>query len=340
MTGMPARKPPSAATPQWLQVPRLKLPLGDAQAALASLITTGRRLGTEAPEATDAEVFTRRVHEWRRNTSQWLDENIGGQVADEYRNVIESAMSHTWSSYYWNHYYADRREDIESETRTLESIAQRLPSWVQSSDETAPASSSVKAKQRPARITRRPKKEAGQQPDRNDVMVIYGHDQEANTALFEWLRAIGLRPKEWSQLIQLSGSASPYTGQVLEHAFRNVQAVVALFTPDEHVRAADTRSAAGGAWRLQARPNVLIEAGMALVTHPDRTVLICLGPQEIPSDLAGRHYVRLNGTAKALSDIATCLETAGCVIDRSGGDWLDPTIFPDRDGVPTSPQQI
>jgi predicted nucleotide-binding protein len=170
--------------------------------------------------------------------------------------------------------------------------------------------------------------------NRNAVMVIYGHDQEANEALFAWLRTIGLQPKEWSQLIQLSGSASPYIGQVLEHAFQNVQAVVALFTPDEHVRGTDNT------WRLQARPNVLIEAGMALITHPDRTVLITLGSQELPSDLAGRHYVRLDGTSRSLNEIANRLQGAGCEIDRTGSHWLDPASFPNRDSVPTRPPEI
>jgi len=36
-------------------------------------------------------------------------------------------------------------------------------------------------------------------------MVIYGHDTQANTALFDWLRAIGLEPREWSQLIHATG---------------------------------------------------------------------------------------------------------------------------------------
>jgi hypothetical protein len=72
--------------------------------------------------------------------------------------------------------------------------------------------------------------------DRKAVMVIYGHDVEAKDALFGWLRAIGLQPKEWSQLVSTSGSASPYIGQVLDHAFQRVQAVIALFTPDERGR--------------------------------------------------------------------------------------------------------
>jgi len=65
--------------------------------------------------------------------------------------------------------------------------------------------------------------------NRKAVMVIYGHDTQANTALFDWLRAIGLRPQEWDQLIHASRSASPYIGQVLDQALRHVQAVIAFF---------------------------------------------------------------------------------------------------------------
>lgn len=175
--------------------------------------------------------------------------------------------------------------------------------------------------------------------NRKAVMVIYGHDHEANSALFSWLRAIGLQPREWSQLIQLSGSASPFIGHVLQQASQHVQAVVALFTPDERVRGRTSLPAASHEWRLQARPNVLIEAGMALVIHPDRTVLITLGPQELPSDLAGRHYIRLNRTSAPLYEIASRLHDAGCDTDLTGTDWLDPTRFPDRDKIPASPPQ-
>jgi predicted nucleotide-binding protein len=172
--------------------------------------------------------------------------------------------------------------------------------------------------------------------DRKAVMVIYGHDTQANDALFGWLRAIGLRPREWSQLIQASGSASPYIGDVLDKALQQVQAVVAFFTPDEYVTAAHSHG--DSAWRLQARPNVLIEAGMALIAHPTRTVIVVLGNQELPSDLAGRHYVRLSPTAvEPLHDLAERLRTAGCDTDTTGTAWLDPTRFPDRNTTKPPP---
>lgn len=171
--------------------------------------------------------------------------------------------------------------------------------------------------------------------DRKAVMVIYGHDHEANLALFDWLRSIGLKPQEWSQLIHASGSASPYIGDVLSQAFKEAQVVIAFFTPDERVQARSTSPASTPTWRLQARPNVLIEAGMALVTHPRRTVLVVLGNQELPSDLAGRHYIRLSpASTQALHALASRLHDAGCDIDQTGEHWLNPTRFPERDNLP------
>jgi predicted nucleotide-binding protein len=119
--------------------------------------------------------------------------------------------------------------------------------------------------------------------DRKAIMVIYGHDTEANDALFDWLRAIGLQAREWGQLVQASGSGSPYIGEVLDRAFQDAQAVVALFTPDEYVTARTPPAGDGTAGRYQARPNVLIEAGMALANNPTRTVLAVLGTQELPA---------------------------------------------------------
>jgi predicted nucleotide-binding protein len=166
--------------------------------------------------------------------------------------------------------------------------------------------------------------------DRREVMVVHGQDGEAARALFDWLRSIGLRPSEWSALVKASSSASPFIGEVLETAFSQAQAVVVLFSPDEQVRLRPELRR--DAWRLQARPNVLFEAGMAFASHPRRTVLAVLGDQDIPSDLAGRHYVRIDGPA-ALRDLAQRLETAGCAVDLAGSDWLDATRFPDRNGI-------
>jgi predicted nucleotide-binding protein len=173
--------------------------------------------------------------------------------------------------------------------------------------------------------------------NRKGVLVIYGHDSKANDALYDWLRAIGLQPLEWSQLVSGSGGASPYIGQVLDKALEQAQAVIVFFTPDEWVVAASALQDEE-AWRPQARPNVLIEAGIALATHPDRTILVVLGSQELASDLAGRHYIRLDpDDAIPLYDLAERLRVAGCDTDLTGTDWLVPTRFPDRNASKPPP---
>jgi predicted nucleotide-binding protein len=324
----------------------------DAQDYLNSRITAGRELADTDAAALEQELAAipyarqmygprtrprgydevralgRKVSQWRDHNRTWLSRYLGGEASEEYQTT----------STHWNFGGADDpkvdlrwlRQNIETEISKLESIRERLPMWVQPGATALTSSMSMT--------------DAGGADDtmvatnRKLVMVIYGHDAEANNALFDWLRAIGLQPQEWSQIIGATGNASPYIGHALEQAFRNAQAVVAFFTPDERVVDRSASSKDSAAWRLQARPNVLIEAGTALTTHPDRTVLVILGDQDLPSDLAGRHYVRLSGTSVTpLYDLATRLEKAGCDTDISGSAWLDPKRFPDRDGIDPMP---
>lgn len=161
------------------------------------------------------------------------------------------------------------------------------------------------------------------------VMIVHGQDEPARKAMFGWLRSIDLKPREWTQLVADTKSGAPYIGDVLDMAFQKAGAVVVLFTPDEHVLLREGLRSGKKQWRMQARPNVMFEAGAALARHPDRTVLVVWGDQELPSDLAGRHYVRL-GSVKSLRDLASRLRNAGCPVNESGDDWLDPDQFPSR----------
>jgi len=52
-------------------------------------------------------------------------------------------------------------------------------------------------------------------------------------SMFNFLRAIELRPLEWSEAVQATGEATPYVGHVLDKAFAIAQAVVVLMTPDD-----------------------------------------------------------------------------------------------------------
>jgi hypothetical protein len=164
------------------------------------------------------------------------------------------------------------------------------------------------------------------------VMVVYGRDRSASSAMFDFLRALKLDPQEWIGLVRATENAAPYTGEVLDHALEIVQAVVVLFTPDDEARLrADLLLADDGPaerdLRGQPRPNVLYEAGLAMGRHPTRTVLVELGTLRGVSDLFGRHMIRLGSGADPLHDLAERLRTAGCSVDTSGQHWRDPGRF-------------
>jgi len=144
--------------------------------------------------------------------------------------------------------------------------------------------------------------------------------------MFDFLRAIGLKPLEWSQAIAATGEATPYVGQVLDNAFSSAQAVVVLLTPDdeawlrkefqtEHDEQFEKQPTG------QARPNVLFEAGMAMGRDAKRTVLVQIGNLRPFSDVGGRHVLRLDNSSERRQDLADRLKTAGCLVDLTGRDW-------------------
>jgi predicted nucleotide-binding protein len=65
------------------------------------------------------------------------------------------------------------------------------------------------------------------------VFVVHGRNEAARSAIFTFLRAIGLDPIEWSKAVTMTGEGSPYPGQVLDAAFAAAQAIVVLLTPDD-----------------------------------------------------------------------------------------------------------
>ena len=58
------------------------------------------------------------------------------------------------------------------------------------------------------------------------VFVVHGRNEKLRLAMFDFLRAIGLKPLEWDQAVSLTGDGSPYIGEVLDTAFVNTQAVI------------------------------------------------------------------------------------------------------------------
>ncbi|MFI6763296.1 TIR domain-containing protein [Micromonospora sp. NPDC050417] len=173
-------------------------------------------------------------------------------------------------------------------------------------------------------------------PDDRVVGVVYGRNVKANKALFAFLRSLDLKPLEWDHLVSKTGSSTPYVGHVVEQIFRQVRAVIVLFTPDDlaYLRL-ECRASEEPVHETeltgQPRPNVLFEAGMAFGLHPSRTILVQVGRVRPISDLEGRNLVRFDGTASPLRRLAQRLKDAGCCVDETGGDWLDASNFPGLD---------
>lgn len=160
----------------------------------------------------------------------------------------------------------------------------------------------------------------------NSVFVVHGRNDKLRRALFDFLRALGLKPLEWEKVVLMTKRTNPYIGEILDATMAKVQAVVVLFSPDDQARLRPellTRSdgAAEKQLRGQPRPNVLFEAGLALGRHPNKTILVEVGKLRKFSDIAGRHVVRLSNDYARRNDLANRLENLGCKVDRQGTDW-------------------
>jgi predicted nucleotide-binding protein len=159
------------------------------------------------------------------------------------------------------------------------------------------------------------------------VFVVHGRNVKLQKAMFAFLRALGLQPLEWNQVLKLTGEPTPYIGTVLDTAFREAVAIVVLLTPDDEARLKTSfrgRKEPKHETSLtgQARPNVLFEAGMAFGRSAGNSVLVQVGEVRPFSDVAGRHVVHMSNAPTSRQELATKLANAGCNVDTSGADWL------------------
>lgn len=197
-----------------------------------------------------------------------------------------------------------------------------------------PPSEPIAAAVRAGRPVAKGKKPASARKTKNEVFVVHGRDDEARKDMFAFLRALGIRPIEWSEALKASGKPSPYIGEVLDAAFKRARAIVVLMTPDDMaVLRQDLQKPSDPPFEKnqtgQARPNVLFEAGMAFGTHPDRVVLVELGSLRKFSDVAGRHVVNMTNSTEKRMELALKLENAGCDVNRDGTDWISVGDFED-----------
>ena len=167
--------------------------------------------------------------------------------------------------------------------------------------------------------------------DVRDVFVVHGRNSRARNAMFDFLRALGLNPLEWSELVTATGQGSPYIGDILDAAFSRAHAVVVLMTPDDEVRLREQfrsdNEPEEAELKGQARPNVLFEAGMAFGRYAHRTILVEIGQLRPFSDVVGRHTIRFDNSSERRNELAQRLKNAGCPVNTERIDWLSAGNF-------------
>jgi hypothetical protein len=146
-----------------------------------------------------------------------------------------------------------------------------------------------------------------------------------------FLRSLGLDPRNFNELGDEIGG-SPFIGDIVKYGMEQAQSYVVLFTPDEqatlHPNLCKNNDLDKEIERWQARPNVLLEAGMALAIDSDRTFLVVLGNAALPSDLDGRRFFHLNNTTDARKNLVNALRKNKCPIKESG-DWHNTSLAGD-----------
>lgn len=159
------------------------------------------------------------------------------------------------------------------------------------------------------------------------ALVFVIHGRQSLPPFHDFLRAVGLRPLEWSQARRLTGKPNPYTWEIVDTALKNAGAIVALLTGDDEARLRQelwtaNENALEKELLSQPRQNVLFEAGVAYGRSPQRTILLRVGSHRPMTDLAGHHIINLNNAPESRQLVADALRAAGCPVDLSGSDWF------------------
>jgi predicted nucleotide-binding protein len=166
----------------------------------------------------------------------------------------------------------------------------------------------------------------------DSIFVVCGRHKGLVAGLFAFLRALGLKPWEWEELVTLSAAergtgGNPSILDVVEFGFSVSHGAIVLFSPDDEARLkTEHRDASDPAWEgrltAQPRPNVLLEAGYALAFRPSRTLIVSSAHLRPVSDLGGRHLIYLDNSMKCRKGIAERLRAMSFSVRTAGDGWL------------------
>jgi predicted nucleotide-binding protein len=165
----------------------------------------------------------------------------------------------------------------------------------------------------------------------NSMFVVHGRDAKLNRDMYAFLASIGIVPMEWNHAIKAArGGANPIVGDVIREAMESVQGVMVLLSPDEEAKLKNKLATDGDKKKnlhvkgFQPRPNVILEAGLALGAHSDKTILVQVGDIREISDIAGKHMVYLSNSFASRKHLADRLESKlKFKVDLTGTTWQD-----------------
>jgi len=179
--------------------------------------------------------------------------------------------------------------------------------------------------------------------DPRNVMVVHGRDEALRASMFDFLRSLDLKPIEWEQAVEATGSGSPHTFDVVTKAFEMAMAVVILMTGDDLAKLRPDLVSNGNLDENellpQPRANVLLETGMALALQRDRTVPVEIGNIRPISNISGINLIKLDNSPEKRNALATRLGNAGCPVKKDGKDWLQAGDFETSLAAPVGPQE-
>ena len=175
------------------------------------------------------------------------------------------------------------------------------------------------------------KKKGGKsmEPDKRSVFLVYGRNEKVNEGMRNLIYNMGLNVIEFDDAVIHTGKSSPTIFEVLEVAFLKAQAIIVLCTGDENVYLKKELAKNGQEEqnRMQPRPNVIFEAGMAWQRDRDRTIIIFDDTVEMFSDLQGVHYLKIPKMAGQKKQLFERLINAGCDLDKGKTTYLDQDFF-------------
>jgi predicted nucleotide-binding protein len=243
----------------------LRILQADAEAQLTERIALGSELLGHEPSAA-AEIYGLRdkIAQWRDYNRTWLDTNLGGEAAEEYR---------TTTAHWGSALAADNpatqirflRQELQSEISKLQSIHGRLRMWAPESDTMPPNQASLDP----------------------PIFIVHGTDTLRAESV---ARTVDNATGRKTIILR----EQPNLGRTLmekfeQHAADASYAVIVLTADDKGCRAEETDT------RPRGRQNVILEMGYfyALLGRDRVSVLLQPGVEK-PSDMDGIVYITLD----------------------------------------------